>query len=695
MAADAVIIQDMAVARLARTHFPDLPVHASTQMTIHNTPGVQQLAALGFERVVLARELHLDEIRQIVRNSPIGIECFIHGALCFSFSGQCYFSSFLGGHSGNRGRCAQPCRRQYRYRGKEGYYFSTNDFSSIDLVPQLVEAGVASFKIEGRMKSAEYVACVVEAYRIALDASAGEWPNALGRAKELLKRSFGRVPTKGFLTSHQPTDIATPSLRGATGRFLGEITSARGGRLSFITRDRLHLGDRIRIQPKSDMAGKAFTIKELFVNNRTVTAAKEGSPVSIPAPFPATVGDAVFKVSSETAFTMSEAACQKRLDSAGPVKQSCDLSFSLQGEVLRIEASCRGIFHAMEFPLGTLEPSRSSDMAAILASQFGKTGDTPFTLRTVVAPDFPAVMIPPARLKEIRRLFFAGLAGVVLPTIRDQRTLRIREALNSLVGERRPLQGPSRLTLRLEHLRDITLLHGDGIESLSLPVSKANLHELPQTGRRLKGKEGKILWRLPFIIFDSEIPWYRDALVLLARSGFRRFQASNLSHFPLLEEIDAEISTDYRLFSLNSQAMLAWEELGADRVTLYIEDDATNLADLVAADLSLERQVIVYGSVPAITSKISIKGVKGDMPVQSDRGDGYRVTVRDGLTLVTPTVPFSFTQFRARLEAMGCASFEIDLTQVPPVERQRVIEAWGSGRELAGTSPFNFIMGLV
>ena len=155
MGVDGVIIQDMAVARLARRYFPSLPLHASTQMTIHNSPGVRQLEDLGFSRVVLARELHIDEISSIVRESRIGIECFIHGALCFSFSGQCYFSSFLGGHSGNRGRCAQPCRRQYKYRGKEGYYFSTNDFSSIDMLPQLVDAGVASFKIEGRMKSAE------------------------------------------------------------------------------------------------------------------------------------------------------------------------------------------------------------------------------------------------------------------------------------------------------------------------------------------------------------------------------------------------------------------------------------------------------------------------------------------------------------------------------------------------------------
>lgn len=695
MGADAVIIQDMAVARIARSFFPSLPVHASTQMTVHNSPGVQQLAALGFERVVLARELHLDEIGGIVRNSPIGIECFIHGALCFSFSGQCYFSSFLGGHSGNRGRCAQPCRRQYKYRGKEGYYFSTNDFSSIDLVPQLAEAGVCSFKIEGRMKSAEYVACVVEAYRTVIDAAPKQLPEAVAHAKEILKRSFGRVPTKGFLASHTPTDIATPSLRGATGKFLGEIQSIRGDRLSFTTRDRLHVGDRIRVQPKSDMAGKAFTIKELFSAGRPVKNAGEGSQIAVPSPFPCNVGDAVFKVSSETAFTMSEAACIKRLESAGTARIPCDLTCSFEDGVMRIDAICSGISHSAGFQLGVLEPSRSSDMKEVLSAQFSRTGDTIFTLRTLSAPGFPALMIPPARLKEIRRELYRQLADTVAPALRKSRAARVREALASLVKGRGVVRTPSTLMLRVEHLRDLSLMNAEGVSCLSLPVSKANLHELHLVGRRMKGKEGKLSWRLPFIIFDRDLPWYREALATLARSGFRRFEASNISHFPLLEEIDADISTDYRLFSLNSQAMLAWEELGATACTLYIEDDADNMGELLAADLSMEKRILVYGSVPAITSKIAIKGVKADMPVQSDRGDGYRVTHKDGLTVITPSTPFSFTGFRDKLESIGCSSYIIDLSHAAVSDRQRVLDAWGSGRELPGTSQFNFTMGLV
>ena len=242
MRVDGVIVQDLAVARLVRNHFPAIPLHASTQMTIHNTAGVQMLAELGFQRAVLARELALDEIATIAAATPVEIETFVHGALCFSISGQCFFSSYLGGHSGNRGRCAQPCRRLYDHRGKQGHFFSTSDLSAIDMLPDLVRAGVKSLKIEGRMKSAEYVASVVEAYRLVLDAPEQTLKDALPAAKEILKFSFGRTPTKGFLASQQPEDIANPWQKGGTGRYVGQIRSIKGKRLTFDTRDALLRG---------------------------------------------------------------------------------------------------------------------------------------------------------------------------------------------------------------------------------------------------------------------------------------------------------------------------------------------------------------------------------------------------------------------------------------------------------------------
>jgi len=329
MRIDGVILQDLAVARLIRNHFPAIPLHASTQMTIHNTAGVQMLEGLGFQRAVLARELALDEIAAIAAATSVEIETFVHGALCFSISGQCFFSSYLGGHSGNRGRCAQPCRRLYDHRGKQGHFFSTSDLSAIDMLPELVRAGVKSLKIEGRMKSAEYVASVVEAYRLVLDATERSRKEALATAKEILKYSFGRTPTKGFLASQQPDDIANPWQKGGTGRYIGQIKGIKGKRLTFDTRDALFVGDRLRAQPKTDMAGQAWTVREIFVNNKKTMEARAGSTVEVETPFCFEVGDSIYKVSSKEAFTLSENACLRRLESVPGDKLPCRLRIRL------------------------------------------------------------------------------------------------------------------------------------------------------------------------------------------------------------------------------------------------------------------------------------------------------------------------------------------------------------------------------
>jgi putative protease len=581
------------------------------------------------------------------------------------------------------------------------------------MLPQLVAAGVAAFKIEGRMKSAEYVANVVCAYRMVLDAPSAQRDETLAAAKELLKLSLGRAPTRGFLASHNPTDIATPSLRGATGRYLGEITAIRGERISFETRDRLHLGDRIRVQPKSDMTGRAFTIRELFMGKEQVKSAREKSMVSIAAPFRFQVGDAVFKVSSETAFTMSENACLKRLEGVKPDKIACDLTLELTGEMLRIMATASGITVRADFHLGFLAPSSTCDMEAVLRGQFSRTGDTPFELRSLLAPRFPALVIPGARFKEVRREFYRMLSEKVVGELRERRRKSVARALESL-DSKMPASPVARreLSVRIELIRDYHLLHQEGVDNISLPVSRANMHQLPLFAKKLKGREMQVLWRLPFIISEADIPFYRDALNFIAGSGFRRFEAANLAHFPLLKEIisgkgeenrvgsdstciSTEIITDYRLFSLNSQALLSWQELGARAATLYIEDDSENIAELLRADLPIARRVMVYCGVPSITSKIAIKGVKNDAPVLSDRGDGYSVTMKDGLTVVTPQRRFSLTAYRSKLQEMGCGSFVMDLTCAPKEEWPQILDAFNRGRELPGTTEFNFVRGLV
>jgi len=699
MRADGVIVQDLAVARLVAKHFPSIPLHASTQMTIHNTPGVQMLHELGFQRAVLARELALDEVGAIAAATPVEIEVFVHGALCFSISGQCFFSSYLGGHSGNRGRCAQPCRRLYGHRGKEGHYFSTSDLSAIDMLPELTRAGVKSLKIEGRMKSAEYVASVVEAYRLVLDAPERKRPEALKEAKEMLKFSFGRTPTKGFLASQQPDDIANPWQKGGTGRFVGQIKAVRGNRLSFESRDSLHVGDRLRVQPKSDMAGQAWTVRELFQNRRKVMEAKAGIAVEVETPFRFSVGDAVYKVSSNEAFTLSDSACQRRLESVSGDKYPCRLRVSMAGQVMVIDAEVGGERHEFRYPLGVLETGRSSDMQAVLQGQFAKTGDTPFRLEALLADHFPAVLIPMALFKELRRMFYQQLAEAVTSGFRERlaaaKSAALRELKEHAAIPARPAARES-LWLVLEDARDWRFAQQNGAEGVIIPLSRAAIHQLPSTIPRMRGFEERIVWQLPFMLFDRDLPLYHDALRYLHNAGFRRFEAANLSHFALLRGLEqVRISAWHRCFALNSQALTAWNELGAASATLYLEDDAANCADLLAPGSAIERRAVVYGPLPVMTTKIRLKDVHSNTPLQSDRGEAYSVTSRDGLQTITAATPFSLTARHQELRQMGCATFVIDLTQARRESWPEILGAFRANRAIPGTTEFNFATELV
>lgn len=197
---DAVIVQDMGVFALIREYFPDLPIHASTQMTVTGAYGARMLKEMGAKRVVLAREVSLKEIAGIKDQVEIELEGFIHGALCYCYSGQCLFSSIAGGRSGNRGRCAQPCRLPYTCEGKQQYFLSPRDLCTIQMLPDLIEAGIYSLKIEGRMKKPEYTAGVVSIYRKYLDNYLLNGKGYRYQVKEEDKRALFDIYNRGSFT---------------------------------------------------------------------------------------------------------------------------------------------------------------------------------------------------------------------------------------------------------------------------------------------------------------------------------------------------------------------------------------------------------------------------------------------------------------------------------------------------------------
>ncbi len=276
---DAIIVQDLGLAKFLIDNFPKMPIHASTQMSIHNLQGVLELEKLGFKRAVLARELSIEEIEYICNNSNIEIEVFIHGALCISYSGQCLLSSMAGARSANRGKCAGPCRLPYELLCKnnenkkvsslgKGYLLSTRDLCGLTYIPRLINAGVKCFKIEGRMKSPEYVATVTRIYRKYIDMALKNEEfiidnNDVNDLMQVFNR--GGFST-GHLDSQKPNNnLIFPDKPNNMGIYLGKINkyNSNKGHITLKLENDLQIGDSIAPEKEDS----SYFVSELMIND--------------------------------------------------------------------------------------------------------------------------------------------------------------------------------------------------------------------------------------------------------------------------------------------------------------------------------------------------------------------------------------------------------------------------------------------
>ena len=268
---DGIIVQDLGVIKLASEHFSGLHLHASTQMNIGSANGANFLSRYNFKRVVLSRELSLAEIKSVRASTNVELETFVHGALCVSASGLCLFSSYLGGRSANRGACTQACRRLFKADDNDdGYFFSPDDLQLVDQVPDLVEAGVTSLKIEGRMKSSEYVGTVVAAYRYMLDNWRFDRERATVKARSILQGDFARRKTTFWFDGTVQPDYIKPAQAGGTGIALGKVKVVRvfddKRYMVLKTYEGIAEGDSIRIHRHDDSGRTTARVRE--VRNR-------------------------------------------------------------------------------------------------------------------------------------------------------------------------------------------------------------------------------------------------------------------------------------------------------------------------------------------------------------------------------------------------------------------------------------------
>lgn len=387
---DAIIIQDLGLASILFKKFPGLALHASTQMNIHNLEMVKTIKKLGFSRVILPRETSIDLIKKIKEEVDIEVEVFVHGSLCVCYSGNCYFSSLIGKRSGNRGRCAQPCRLEYSLSCsdiKNKYLLSTKDLCTLDKINELTSLGVDSFKIEGRMKRPEYVSLTSKVYKEALK---NKNINLNKNIKEL-KLIYNREFTKGFIFNENNNDFTNVDSPNHIGVLIGKVVSTYKDKVNIKLFDELQFGDSVRlVGSKTD----AVTINQMYVNNQLVKIAKANDIVTI------RVHESMLE-DSDVYLTTSK----KQIDYLNEIFKDDNFKVDIDGKcylknnklVLEITD---GINEVIEESSNDVQVANNLLIDRI-KEQLQKTSNTIFNFRKIEVID--NVFIPVKELNELRR----------------------------------------------------------------------------------------------------------------------------------------------------------------------------------------------------------------------------------------------------------------------------------------------------
>ena len=608
--ADAVIVQDAGIVRLARRHFPGLRLHASTQMAIHNREGVRAAIRLGLSRITLARELTLAEIRAIAQEVPDATEVFLHGALCYCYSGLCLYSALLRGRSGNRGACAYPCRdafqslpaavstrssfyknRTYLAEGSSGLVFSMKDLAGGDALPDLVRAGVASFKIEGRMKSPLYVAAAVNYYRKLLDRSFR--PGEQEQCAHDLRTIFARPWTSLYLQSAANRQVIDPETTGHRGTPVGRVEHAGRDFLQFRPALPLEVHDGLQIELPGETRPFGFAVEEILLpNGRRVFEAPAQTLLQVPLPPEAPripKGTELFLASSQAVKR------RYRFDLPNPREWRrrfpVDVELSLSPDRVEARAAALADGHdpaASATLAGPFAAAKNPDAAAAaLQTAFAKLGDTPFELRRI-AQDGPAIFVPVSQLNALRR----NLTAALEQQLREARERHVEQAVSSLslpTSDLRTLPSSTKIPaflLKTDQPSVVLAAFPGGeiprVTELIVELGREPVEQIDHVLARLPDRVA-VRFALPMITRATDRAELQTHIRHFHAAGQRRWEAANLSALEFLPAADdLDLSADWPLYTLNSSALAEWRERGFSRFTAAPEDTPENIAVLAA-----------------------------------------------------------------------------------------------------------------
>lgn len=571
---DAVIVQDLGIARLVRRSFPELTLHASTQMAIHNLAGALALKKLGFKRVVLARELTWEEIQKIRQESGLEIEVFIHGALCYSYSGLCLFSSLETGRSANRGKCVYSCRDIFRIEGRETRAFSMRDLA---LEKEAGRLKGMSLKIEGRKKTALYVGAVTDYYRRILDTGKADIS-----LSDNIKQIFARPWTKLHFYGKNK-DVFTPDFAGHRGLLIGSVERTVNQSITFKLTHDIARYDGIQIDIPGGDKPFGFSVEQLTLNGKHVFEAKSHQTVTVNLPphHPFIPKGASVYLASSTQVK-SAYPYTKPKPGAYRNRYPLDVTVYLHADGLTAEAMGESITLATP-----LTPARQPTLVdSQVRTAFDKTGDTSFTLArlTVVNPE--QLFAPASALNELRRRLYA-----ILRIARKERFLP-----------------PTSLSasIRQTPLWSIKVHHPDMLSHVPFDQYDEAVIMLTTTYRpdAFQGLPiDKIRLALPPVMRGENL--WKKTISTFLNAGFKRWEIGNLCGLSLLPK-NTEISFDFTIPVMNTQSLMSALELGASRVTFSPEDTRFNICRLAHSG-GAQTCLIVYQDTPLFLSANCIR----------------------------------------------------------------------------------------
>ena len=706
---DAIIVQDLGLAKILINSFPDLPIHGSTQMSVHNLQGALELQELGFKRVVLSRELSIEEIEYITQNTDIEIECFIHGALCISYSGQCLFSSMIGGRSGNRGKCAQGCRLPYELIENEknvidkGYLLSPRDLCGLEYIPRLINCGVKSFKIEGRMKTPEYVATVTRIYRKYIDLAKSKKTYSIAEQdKKDLMQVFNRGNfSTGHLDPHYNTNLIFKDKPNNMGLFLGHIAkyNQSKGLITLALSEPIQIGDTISLENETG----TYTISELMKKNDNIKSAFPDDFVTIGRmKGKIKVGDKVFKMSSKE---LSQAALLsfENDNQQKKVPLNCEITI-LKNRPISMHVSSASeleLYRKLDIyceidviPTDALKHPLEKEK---IIGQISKTTNTPYEFKNIKIKMDENIFLPNIKaLNELRRTALA-----LVTEFAENKVKRSSNAtLPTLIHNNHASSSTISVLLNnISLLEDYTKL--EGIDNIYIPLKYISQKNYSKIMLALSKKFNMYIY-LPTIIKSN----YRNLLAnnianTVNNYNIKGFVLSNISNFKFLEDYNSDnfdFIANYTFNIFNHYTLKELSELGINKFSISPELDKDTINSLL---VNYPQELVVYGRIPLMNMNYCPIGKTNHCyptcTMKCNTSNKYALKDRMNFEfpLITDNIQTVSTLYNSKISSLApsdfneSCSFRIETLDESVSEIQNIIDTVKTGKRLEGQNYTN------